>query len=189
MKSNIFIILFFIIFPVILSESIFLDSCENKKPEKNTDCTQYSDKKKKYPDYCCYLEQMSNKTENQIKMCKLIPYSAYSSKYTKEIIDGELYKIDCGPTQTTYPLEQCGNIHKEAKKLGDCKKYSTFVDSCCYYKKDDQNKNSDFKENSCYWLGSKYEGKINWAGIDLQCDCKFLNISLFMIILSILFLF
>ena len=187
MKKNIFIILFFIIFPVILSESIFLDSCENgEEPSDKNDCFKRLDKNKKYPDYCCYLESKSDPSK---KKCKLVPFSAYSSKYTKEIIDGELYEIDCGVKQSTYPLEQCGNIHKEAKKLGDCKKYSTFVDSCCYYKKDDQNKNSDFKENSCYWLGSKYEGKINWAGIDLQCDCKFLHLSLFMIILSILFLF
>ena len=189
MKKNIFIIFSFAFFPAILSENekIFLDGCDGVEKEDPADCHKLGDKNgdKKYPDYCCHVNDGSEK-----KKCKTVPYSSYRGEITKDYIDNILYTVTCPKGSTVYALEQCGNTFEEAKSLSDCKKYSTFVDSCCYYKTSENNeKSKDFKENSCYWLGSKYEGKINWAGIELECNYKYLNSSLFLIIFTILVLF
>ena len=182
-----FIIFSIAFFPVILSENekIFLDGCDGEVKEEPKDCHELGDKNgdKKYPDYCCHV------TDGTEKMCKTVPYSSYRGEITKDYINNKLYTVTCPKGSTVYALEQCGNTFEEAKSLSDCKKYSTFVDSCCYYKTPENGKNNNFKENSCYWLGSKYEGTINWAGIELECNQKYLNSSLFLIIFIIFVLF
>ncbi len=156
------------------------ESCESITPTNSTDCFRFN-VPGKYPDLCCYLNS-SNPTESK---CKMIPYSAYYSGYTKEFIKDKIYSVECDPTLTnnikTYALEQCGNINekKEASK-NNCKKYSSFVDSCCYYSgKNDENdpviQSSLSLDEGCYWLGAKYEGEIFWAGARLQCSNKYLK--------------
>ncbi len=184
MKKNIFIIFFFSNFLAFSSaESIFLDECDAKTSETDpNNCLKIVDEGKKYPDYCCHYSGATN-------FCKTVPYSSYRGENFKDSIGDSLYTVTCPQGQKTFALEQCGNTFEEAKSLSDCKKYSTFVDSCCYYKTPENGKNNNFKENSCYWLGSKYEGTINWAGIELECNQKYLNSSLFLIIFIILVLF
>ena len=187
MKKNIFIIFLFAIFPAILSENekIFLENCEEIENVKNSTMCLKTEEGKKYPDYCCHYYH-----DESTQSCKTVPYSSYRGENTKDYIIDKLYTVTCPKAHKTYALEQCGNAFEEAKSLSDCKKYSTFVDSCCYYKTSENNeKSKDFKENSCYWLGSKYEGTINWAGIELECNQKYLNSSLFLIIFIILVLF
>ena len=143
----------------------------------------------KYPTLCCLLTPLYP-NQGESKICKTVPYSSYFSGYNKDYIDGILYDVKCPDNNiTTLALEKCGK--KNPKGLSDCKKYSTFVDSCCYFKEDyDDRANNNGKEkleaNNCYWLGSKYEGKIEWAGAKLECYNKKLNISLFTKILFIL---
>ena len=184
MEKTFFIIFLFLNFLAFShAESIFLDECENTTNATEVDnCLDIVDEGKKYPDYCCHYS-------GSTKFCKTVPYSSYRGENTKDYIAGEFYTVTCPKGHKTYALEQCGNAFEEAKSLSDCKKYSTFVDSCCYYKTPENGKNNNFKENSCYWLGSKYEGTINWAGIELECYQKYLNSSLFLIIFIILVLF
>ena len=182
---NIFLLL--IIYPISK-----LDICE----EKNSlnDCIEASTSSK-YKDYCCYLDPLYGSGSPK---CKTVPYSSYFTGYKRDYIDGTLYNVTCKLEEKksedndeekdenkTYALERCGDTHKEVKSLKDCKKYSSFVDSCCYFsnEKDDKESYIDFGEQEfekgCYWLGSKYEGKIKWAGITLECQQNYLNYYIF----------
>ena len=150
----------------------------------------------KYHDYCCFLTPLYPQTGSG--KCITVPYSAYFTGYNKEYIDGILYSVNCTSEEEgdkTFALEQCGDTHNKGKSLKDCKKYSTFVDSCCYYKgkNKDDDPIIDFGqqkfEQGCYWLGSKYEGDIFFAGIRLECHQNYLNhhiLSIFIFILGIL---
>ena len=150
----------------------------------------------KYHDYCCYLTPLYPQTGNG--KCITVPYSAYFTGYNREYIDGILYRVNCTSEEEgdkTFALEQCGDTHNKGKSLKDCKKYSTLVDSCCYFSGnfvDDIDQKEQKLNVGCYWLGSKYNGKINWAGAELECHHKYLNYSLFyfsFIILSMIIFF
>ena len=151
----------------------------------------------KYHDFCCFLTPIYNSSKS---ICKTVPHSSYYSGYNKEYIkeEGILYNVNCSlgvknESTQTYPLEQCGDIHKDVKSLKDCKKYSSLVDSCCYFSSEDEDEDDDEEEEEeieinfgnqtfkkgCYWLGSKYEGTITWAGIKLKCQQNYLNYNLF----------
>ena len=144
----------------------------------------------KYPDLCCFYKDVEN--ENNV-LCKAVPFSSYSKEYTKEYFEGRLYSVHCKSiSKDNYNLERCGNTYNENPSKKDCRKYSTYVDSCCYYsgeinKDDPENKGQTFKKG-CYWLGSKYEGSIFWAGARLECSFKFLNYSLFALVYLIILL-
>jgi hypothetical protein len=121
------------------------------------------------------------------KMCRRIPYSAYYEDNSYETINDLVYKVTCngryrGPATI---LEQCGNVVKASEaKFEKCKEHSTLVNSCCF-----TNGNGNIAKG-CYWLGSKYEGDINWAGVDLECNMNYLKFSLvvyLIFIFSILF--
>ncbi len=165
--------------------NIFSQYCEIEKNPSREKCFQYNGGGK-YPDFCCYLE-----SETDDKKCKTVPYSSYYTGYTKEIIDGKLYNVECDLSiredKQTYALEPCGQDRKKTN-LKECKKHSSFVDSCCYYsgKNDDSDPKIVSKQGlveGCYWLGSKYEGSIFWAGARLQCSSKYLNYYSFFAIL------
>ena len=139
----------------------------------------------KYPDYCCYFDPIIGQKENVTGECKQIPYSSHPKNESKEYIDGILYNVTCNVEEEAYPLEECGNIYQKDKaSLKNCKKFSTFVDSCCYYKGYNDKGEPEIETNfvkGCYWLGSKYDGKIFWAGIRLECNQNYLNYYLFYI--------
>lgn len=155
--------------------------CETvQTPTKVEDCTKFNSLGA-YPDYCCLLSHGDN------KLCKSVPYSSYFSGFNKTNIDGKLYDVDCGDSaknRVTYALEPCGNVNERNKaSLGNCKKYSSFVNSCCYFNKNNR-KDTDPDihsypelDNGCYWLGSKYEGEIFWAGERLKCSSNFVGLK------------
>ena len=161
-----------------------LDECENHNPISPEQCYNISNKnEKKYSDFCCYFIGIKGININN-RMCKTVPYSSYYTGYNTEFMNETLYNVSCKNTDlNTYALEQCGNIHKnEEASLNNCKEYSTFVDSCCFFS-GDYDDTVDLGEQKlvkgCYWLGSKYEGKITWAGAKLECHHNYLNYSLF----------
>ena len=129
---NIFILL--IIYPNSKS-----NVCENHNKDLS-DCKSAA-KTNKYHDFCCFLNPINGDKNNSI--CKTVPYSSYFKDYNKEYINGTLYNVNCsdevGDEDKTYSLEKCGNNYKDVNGLKDCKKFSTFVDSCCYFsgEKDD----------------------------------------------------
>ena len=151
----------------------------------------------KYPDLCCYYKEVGEEGGNGAEgdhHCRAVPYSSYSQENTTDYIDGKLYTVQCpeGVSKDNFNLERCGNIYDENPSKKDCRKYSTYVDSCCYYSgknKDDDpgNQGEEFKKG-CYWLGSKYEGSIFWAGARLECSFQFLKYSLFTFLYLIILL-
>ena len=184
-----------ILFYIILFLYIYItveNECENESSPSEANCNKHT-KNQKYPILCCYLEPLYPKdsSSNNNQKCKTVPYSSYFKGYKKDYIDNVLYNVKCPDYNiSTLVLEKCGK-NSEASGLKDCKKYSTFVDSCCYFKDQyDARANNTGEERletkRCYWLGSKYEGTINWAGAELVCYNKKLNISLFTKILFIL---
>ena len=187
MKKIIFnIFLFFSINHIIVS-----DTCEELGYAK---CFDEMNQNKKYPDYCCRYKAINpeDPEDPDNKFCKTVPYSSYFSGYKNEYIKGILFEVDCNNQgHNTFPLERCGNIHNEEFSFKSCKKYSTLVDSCCYFpgnpnSNDDNEQKGQKLEKGCYWLGSKYNGKINWADADLECHHKYLYCSLFYSIFCIL---
>ena len=157
------------------------DGDDQKKTAK--ECAE-NYKNGKYPDLCCLEKQYSNSDTASIVGCKTVPYSSYYNKTFKEYRDGILYEVECDTTlDESYTLERCGNTFNENPSKKECKRYSTYVDSCCYYpgknKDGDPSIDGTKYKKGCYWLGSKYEGSIYWAGASLECSFKFLKYSLF----------
>ena len=169
-----------IIFIFIEIYSINANSCEELDHPNETMCFEHQDNSK-YKDFCCYFEDLN---DDRNTFCKTVPYSSFYTGYNKEYINGKLFNVKCSFNEKdkTYALEPCGNVHKKGDaSLKKCQEYSTFVDSCCFFSgKFDGNVNQGEQklEKGCYWLGSKYKGKIQWAGAELECHHKYLNYSL-----------
>ncbi len=171
-------------FPIIYSK------CKNEGQSETNAEKCFSSINEKYPDYCCLF-----KREDGAGFCKTVPYSSlYKAKF-KEYINDILYEVECNPDSNfkAYTLERCGNIYNNGNpSKKECKKYSTYVNSCCYFsgKNNDDDPEIEGKDfvKGCYWLGSKYEGSIFWAGARLECSCNFLKYSLFSILYLIILL-
>ena len=181
-----------IILEILLSLNIYAiiySKCSDYD-NKQEDCLKES-QTGKYPDLCCFYKEEGNIDGSGL--CKAIPYSSYSQEYKREYIDGILYNINCSKiNKETFNLERCGNIYDQNPSKKECKKYSTYVDSCCFYSgknnaDDPKNEGKPFVKG-CYWLGSKYEGSIYWAGARLDCSFKFLSYSLFALLYLIILL-
>ena len=153
-----------------------------------------------YGDKCCWYTKATSTSKDLDFYCRKIPYSAsikFSTGKTLEydVIEGDLYKVDCGSQtyadQSVGVLSRCGE-DLDSFSLKKCKKYSSYVDSCCYYsgKKKDQLYNEPYPktEEGCYWLGAKYSGNINWAGLKLKCEGKYLKNKFLMLLLFIFFI-
>ena len=182
----------FIITLIFISKT-FQQKCSDLTISSN--CTNYplSDL---YGDKCCWYEKVTTSSSTSPDShCRKIPYSAsikFSTGKTLEydVIDGDLYKVDCGSQtyadQSVGVLSRCGE-DLDSFSLKKCKKYSSYVDSCCYYsgKKKDQLYNEPYPktEEGCYWLGAKYSGNINWAGLKLKCEGKYLKNKFLMLLL------
>ena len=171
-----------IILKIFLSFNIYaiiFSKCEGKDEEE---CVKEIDKGK-YPDLCCYYKKVEGVDGDGSNFCKTVPYSSYYQNYKKEYIDDTLYDVICSDSSIkTYTLERCGNTFNENPSKKECKKFSTYVDSCCYYSGENNSDDPQIEKNfvkGCYWLGSKYEGSIFWAGARLECSFKFLKYSLF----------
>ena len=166
-----------ILFFIININYIFsLDNCSISNPNRIEDCF-YQQNYVLYSDYCCYFNS-SDKS-----FCKAIPYSSYSDKDKYENIDGVLYQVTCdtGNRKVTL-LEECGNTNEANEaNFEKCKRHSTVLNSCCYVKG-----NGNINKG-CYWLGTKYEGDINWAGVEMECSMDYLKYSIIYLIFIFLF--
>ena len=174
---------YILILTLIFISKTFHQKCEGKEKDE---CMNYPSSDL-YGDFCCWYSQLTNNSTSNSGICKKIPYSASIRFETGEtlkydVIDGILYKVDCGSKkyddQSVGVLNKCGE-DLTSFSLKKCKKYSSYVDSCCYYsgKKKDQKYNEPYPktEEGCYWLGAKYSGNINWAGLKLSCEGKYLK--------------
>ena len=129
-------------------------------------------------DYCCYYESIPVNNS----FCKTIPNSAFYRENMYENIDGVLYNITCGDQKQFNLLEKCV-ANGKSNDLNDCKKHSTVLNSCCYTKG-----NTEINKG-CYWLGTKYEGEINWAGVEMECNMSYLKYYLVNLIFIFLIIF
>ena len=124
----------------------FQQNCNNLNSSE--ECTTYPSSDL-YGDFCCWYKPLTNSsTSSNTGICKKIPYSA-SIKFDSgetlkyDVIDGVLYEVNCGNNkykdQSVGVLNKCGE-DLDSFSLKKCKKYSSYVDSCCYYsgKKKDQ---------------------------------------------------
>ena len=153
-----------------------MDNCSISNPNRIEDCF-YQQNYVLYSDYCCYFNS-SDKS-----FCKAIPYSSYNDKDKYENIDGVLYQVTCdtGNRKVTL-LEECGNTNEvNEANYEKCKKHSTVLNSCCYVKG-----NGNINKG-CYWLGTKYEGDISWAGVEMECSMDYLKYSIIYLIFIFLF--
>ena len=174
-KMYLYILLLFIKINLILS-SYECESIEN--PSNSTFCNNIKSKEENNRDYCCYYESISvNKS-----FCKTIPNSAIYQDIMHENIDGVLYNITCDVQKQFNLLEKCGDNGK-SNDLNDCKKHSTVLNSCCYTKG-----NTEINKG-CYWLDTKYEGEVKWAGVDMECNMNYLKYYFLNLIFIFLILF
>jgi len=194
MSKKTFLILSFIFFISLTTQQI----CSSKNSKDDCKAASSMDM---YGDKCCWYK---SKTDSSKTMCKKVPYSASiklsdsdgdNLKY--DVIDGELYEVDCDnfEDQKAGVLSKCAENLEDDFSLKKCKKYSSYVDSCCYYsgKKKDQNYNEPYPETKegCYWLGAKFSGDINWGGLKLSCKGEFLKngkiLMMFQLLMIIMF--
>ncbi len=190
---------YILILTLIFISKSFQQKCEGKEKDE---CLNYPSSDL-YGDFCCWYsnltETSTSTSKSNSEFCKKVPYSASIRFETGEtlkydVIDGVLYEVNCGnkkyDDQSVGVLNKCGE-DLTSFSLKKCKKYSSYVDSCCYYsgKKKDQKYNEPYPktEEGCYWLGAKYSGNINWAGLKLSCEGKYLK-SKFLMFLMLFFI-
>ena len=155
-----------------------------------------------HDDMCCYYEPVETDPTSE-KLCRPIPYSARMD-INYDIIDNKLYKVTCNSQELNETkkkeitvLQRCGEdvTNPSVKK---CKKYSSYVDSCCYWNGKDtigdnlrpypDPKDNEGQDRGCYWLGAKFDGEIYWGTMKLKCGSFYQKISLSMIALFTLFI-
>ena len=172
--------------PTIIPSTKPTTNIENYKD----DCLN-KNKNSKYEKFHCYIEAIYPKNESDYD-CIEIPFSSYYTGFSKYHRNNTLYDVTCSSNtkniEKTFVLEQCGNKYGK-KNFDNCKEYSSLVDSCCYFSGNldrSVDQGEQRLEKGCYWLGSKYEGTIKWAGAELECFQKYLN-TYFSFFSSILF--
>ena len=199
-----------IIASLLLFSSIKAEYCSKITPNLETDCFALSGPNL-HDDMCCYYKSVETEGENRGKegdsipkpFCRPIPYSARIN-INYDIIDGKLYTVKCDPKEQDGTkkkeitvLQRCGEdvTNPSVKK---CKKYSSYVDSCCYWNGKDtigdnlrpypDPKDNEGQDRGCYWLGAKFDGTIYWGTMKLKCGSFYQKISLSMIALFSLFI-
>jgi hypothetical protein len=148
-------------------------TCSSVIPTKNSDCTTA---KTNTGNLCCYLSGLQSYSTEQ--MCLSIPSVSYTGAKTY-VLNGKTYMIDCGVqiTASATILNSCGPSPAVGKE--DCQTGSSFSNSCCW---------AD-KQQGCYWLGTKYRGETNWAGMKLDCASSYLTFSMTFVLFFLAFVF
>ena len=80
----------------------------------------------------------------------------------------------------TFVYERCDNGHTP-DVVNDCTRFQTDESSCCYF-----TYGSDI---GCIKLRTRYLGSINYGDLYLECQSKFLNYFIFILILNLIILF
>ena len=124
-----------------------------------------------HDDICCLYTLI----DNSIARCHSIPYTARTN-ILYDYFEGELYSVSLHETQNTTKekgytvLARCGeDVSNPNQKK--CQKYSSYVDSCCYWNGKDLIEGGEpypLSKRGCYWLGAKFDGKIVWGSMKLK---------------------
>ena len=164
-------------------------------PATEEKCSQFNGPNL-HDELCCVYKAVdeSSLNGNQKEFCHSVPYSSRMEDIMQyDVINDTLYKVSCnnstqkkknGPTV----LARCGE-DVENPSVGKCKKYSSYVDSCCYYNGTEIDNGYTYPPTTkgCYWLGAKFDGEILWGGMKLKCSSTYYKLSFSILILSILF--
>lgn len=177
----------------LLGFSLFLiikTQCRNETSPSITSCPKYNSGDP-YGDFCCFYQLVQTPppppSPNPNK-CKILPYSALQNVMKYDVIGTDLYKVDCGKsvTEGQSVLSPCGE-GLENPNLSGCKTYSSFVDSCCFFDKDEAVDISyPVTQTGCYWLGSKFNGDIIWGSLKLKCSSNYPKTSVWLFAIIII---
>lgn len=139
--------------------------------------------------FCCYLTPLEDKYLNSI----CFPYKVTKYLGNLQIHYNQItYNIDCGLGSTfmdsywNLTVEDrymCGVENPKNEK--ECHDNSTKSNTCCYYEGNGL--------ANCYWLGVKYQARLNSNGYLFSCQSKYLQnkkqvlfYKLFLLIISVL---
>jgi len=165
----------FAVINIIYSQNNLASSftCGSINPGKNSDCTTA---KTNTGNLCCFLSGLQNYSSD--KMCVSLPSVSYTGAKTY-VLNGKTYMIDCGVqiSASSNILNTCGPT--PAAGQSDCQTGSSFSNSCCWAE----------KQKGCYWLGTKYRGSTNWAGMSLDCSSSYLTFSMTFVLFFLAFVF
>ncbi len=162
---NNLIVSFIFLFQYTYSQVSF---CGSFLPKDENSCSFYSTNET----FCCLLRTYSNGLWSQT--CYPFNNTDYLQLNDQINLFGYQYSIVCDiETGTT-----CGNI-ETPQSYQDCGQFSTNLNSCCYYKY-----NGD---SSCVWLGTPDVGQLEYNGLTLICKSSFIQVSLTLLILLLIF--
>lgn len=201
---KIIIVFFFISIFSILHLTNQKCSRDISSPSKDV-CSKYNGPNL-HDELCCFYSKVETKSPSQgsatienrsgnddDKFCYSVPYSSRMEGISEyDVINDTLYKVECDNTANTKKkstvLARCGE-DVEKPSVGKCKKYSSYVDSCCYYNgtEIDNGYTYPITPAGCYWLGAKFDGEILWGGMKLKCSSTYYTVSFSLLIVSILF--
>ena len=159
-------------------------------PSNVSDCSALSGPNI-HDDICCLYTEADVDSTNANKICHSIPYTARTNiKY--DYFDTHLYSVECDDSlkhKEYTVLARCGEDESNPNQK-KCQKYSSYVDSCCYWNGQDLIEGGELYRSSgrgCYWLGAKFDGNIVWGSMKLKCNSVYQTVSLYMLALYILF--
>ena len=183
------IIIFFIFFFIFSQFQLSNETCLQKNATASEDCTKFNGPNL-HDELCCYYSAVDNSND---KFCHSVPYSSRMENIMSyDVINDTLYEVTCN-NESHYKkdstvLARCGE-DVDNPSVGKCKKYSSYVDSCCYYNGTEIDNGYTYPKTTkgCYWLGAKFDGEILWGGMKLKCTSTYYTVSFSFLILSILF--
>ena len=198
-KIIIFFYFIFILSQFHISNEKCLPNVEDIDSATAKTCSQFNGPNL-HDDLCCLYSVIDTNDQKRIlqeekkkKFCYSVPYSSRMDDFlTYDVINDTLYKVDCEKTthakNNSTVLARCGE-DVENPSVGKCKKYSSYVDSCCYYNGTEIDNGYTYPKTTkgCYWLGAKFDGEILWGGMKLKCSSTYYTVSFSILILSILF--
>ena len=189
------IIIFFIFIFIFSQFQLSNESCSSKiNPANLSECSKFNGPNL-HDELCCIYSAIDNSISDPNKeFCHSVPYSSRMEDIMQyDVINDTLYKVNCNNEshfkKKSTVLARCGE-DVENPSVGKCKKYSSYVDSCCYYNGTEIDNGYTYPPTTkgCYWLGAKFDGEILWGGMKLKCSSTYYTVSFSLLILSILFM-
>ena len=194
------IIMFFYFIFILSQFQISNEKCLQNISSPSKDACSKFNGPNLHDELCCYYSAIDTNAQNRrleeqnkSNFCYSVPYSSRMDDFlTYDVINDTLYKVECenttNPKNNSTVLARCGE-DVDNPSVGKCKKYSSYVDSCCYYNGTEIDNGYTYPKTTkgCYWLGAKFDGEILWGGMKLKCTSTYYTVSFSFLILSILF--
>ena len=137
-----------------------LSYCGSYIPNNGDSCWQYTNA----TSICCFLR--GNFEGNYHTMCYPFSRDIYYKMSRSVKINGYLFQLDCGRSRGIL----CGDVvHPVSYK--DCSIYSTSSNSCCFYRYQYRDPESDkfIEDTNCVWLGTPDVGEMSFNKLTIIC--------------------